>query len=78
MKRITQKAVASELGIPESFLHYILNGKRRPSAKRAAVLERKTGIGRMTWLYGSPGRIKKELESTFGPFGVRKKRSLAA
>lgn len=59
--RITQRQVAIEAGISPDFLNHILKG-RRPCPRMVALrLESVTGIGRETWVWGSPEEMQKAL-----------------
>jgi len=74
MKIITQKILAKKLGLTPSHLHYILKGERRPSSKNAVRLERRSGVGRMVWLYGTKKEIRREIERSFGKINFKRGR----
>ena len=77
MERIIfQKDIAAVLGINKSGVSALFRGKRRFSSKRAANLERITGIGIRTWLYGTPEEIKRELEKVYGTINFKRGRPL--
>lgn len=50
-KRITQQEIAKRVGISQSYVSALLNGRRKPSAALAVRLERATGRHRLFWLY---------------------------
>ena len=74
MKTITQKTLSTRLGEDPAFFNKMLHGKKKPNAARAAKLEKQTGIGIRTWLYGTPGEIKRELEKVFGKINQKRGR----
>ena len=47
---ISQKALASEIGIPASILNEVLNGKRAVNTEYALLLEAALGIEADLWL----------------------------
>jgi len=61
MKNVTQKKIAEWCGLKEPFLSKILNGKKRPSAKRAEVLEEITGISFRDWLRADHEELRKKV-----------------
>lgn len=67
MKRIiSQKELAEKLQTSPKNLSPILGGLRRPSLALALKLEKNSGVGRFTWLYGSRMEIRRELEKSIG------------
>ena len=78
MKTTTQRSIAKRLDIDPSFFCKLINGKQRPSARRAASLEVSTGIGIRTWLFGRPDDIRRELERAFGKINFKTGRPLTA
>ena len=74
MKTITQKSLSTMLGEDPAFFNKMLHGKKKPNAARAAKLEKQTGIGIRTWLYGTPSEIKRELEKVFGKINQKRGR----
>ncbi len=63
---MTKKDMAAKLGMQHSQLVTILLGRTRPSIKKAQSLQNISGIGRMVWLYASPGELKNALEAVYG------------
>jgi transcriptional regulator with XRE-family HTH domain len=64
-RKIKQRDVARELGIKESYLSEMLNGKRRPSwdvAKRCAL---KTHSSPLVWMEGTKEDIRNLLVIAF-------------
>ena len=74
MAKHTQADIARKLGLATSFFCHIINGQRRPSPRKALELERKTGIGRMVWLYGNHLELRQKLEEKFGEINFSKGR----
>lgn len=74
MKTITQREMSKRLKVDPSFLCKIINGKKRPTADRAANLEVVSGIGIRTWLFGKPAEIKRELEKVYGKINFKRGR----
>ena len=74
MKTITQKSLSIRLQEDPAFLNKMLNGKKKPTAGRAEKLERKTGIGIRTWLFGKPDEIRRELEKVYGKINFKRGR----
>ena len=74
MKTITQKTLSTRLGEDPAFFNKMLHGKKKPNAARAEKLAKQTGIGHMTWLYGTPSEIKRELEKVFGKINFKRGR----
>lgn len=69
--RITQKQVALEAEITPGFFNHILKG-RRPCPRMVALrLESVTGIGRNTWVWGSPEEMQKALAAFLTRQGVQ-------
>ena len=74
MKRITQKQLASVLGLSAPYLSEILGGKKKPSASKSALLELVTGIGIRTWLFGKNHEMRRELERVYGKINFKRGR----
>lgn len=75
MKRtITQKDLAEILGVKRSNLSEVFSGKLRFGSERSARLEKITGIGIRTWLFGKPDEIRKELEKVYGKINFKRGR----
>lgn len=74
MKLQKQADIAKKLGLSTSFFCHIINGQRRPSSRRALVLEEITGIGRMVWLYGDALDLRIKLELVYGKINFIKGR----
>jgi len=74
MKNITQKEISKRLGVEPSLFCKIINGKKRPTATRAAHLEMVSGIGIRTWLFSKHGDIRKELERVYGKINFKRGR----
>ena len=74
MKTTTQKSLSTRLGEDPAFFNKMLNGKKKPTAARAAKLERQTGIGIRTWLFGKPDEIRRELEKVYGKINFKRGR----
>lgn len=74
MKNITQREISKRLGVDPSFFCKIINGKKKPTAKKAAHLETVSGIGIRTWLYSKNSEIKKELEKVYGKINFKRGR----
>ena len=74
MERITQTVLAETLGVTRPFLCELLQGKRRVMPDTAARLESISGVGRMTWMYGRPLDIRRELERVYGRINFRRGR----
>ena len=66
--------LAKALNLAPSFLFYILKGERRPSSARALILEGISGVGRMTWLYGTPAELRRGLERVYGKINTKRGR----
>lgn len=66
-KFITQARLAAILGVKKPFLSNLLAGRgTRPSAKRAAQLEKITGIDLRCWLFGTGAELRQKLEARYG------------
>lgn len=74
---ISQGELAKRLGISQSCLSDLLNGKKRPRLGNAVKFEEATGIERTVWLYGEPAEIRKRLEARFGVIGAPRGRRKA-
>ena len=61
MRTETQKQIAQWCGLREPFLSQIFNGRKRPSAMRAAELEEITGVSLRDWLLLPHDELKRKV-----------------
>ena len=59
---MTQKEIAKKLGCSQQFISAVLHGRKRPSPRMAARLERITGVPLRVWLLGTPKQRQRGWE----------------
>ena len=61
MKTKTYTEIANQVGVSVTYIHYLVNTKKRPNWKRAKQIAEVTGTDPVLWLEGTPSEIKQAL-----------------
>ena len=61
MKTKTYTEIANQVGVSVTYIHYLVNTKKRPNWKRAKQIAEVTGTDPVLWLEGSSEEIRQAL-----------------